>query len=156
MDKNQKEEWRPVAFDQFRDKYKASSFGQVRNSKRGNILKADTDHEGYVRIVFFDSSNVRERYTTKVHRIVAKTLIPNPNNLPIVNHKDGNKTNNSVDNLEWFSHTENNLHRHRVINSRDNLEKKIAILDSKISSLQIMKEKLIKILNDKGENKLWS
>lgn len=45
-----------------------------------------------------------------VHRLVAERYIPNPNNLPCINHKDGNKLNNNVDNLEWCSYSENNAH----------------------------------------------
>lgn len=46
----------------------------------------------------------------KVHRLVAETYIPNPDNLPIVNHKDGNPLNNNVDNLEWCSQAYNVIH----------------------------------------------
>jgi len=49
-----------------------------------------------------------------VHRIVAKAFIPNPDNKETVNHKDGNKQNNHVDNLEWHSYTENMMHAHKT------------------------------------------
>jgi hypothetical protein len=49
-----------------------------------------------------------------VHRLVAQIFIPNPNNCKVVNHKDGNKLNHRVDNLEWTTHSENTLHAHRT------------------------------------------
>jgi hypothetical protein len=61
-------------------------------------------------------------YVAMVHRLVATAFIPNPNNYPTVNHKDGDKTNNSVDNLEWASYSENNIHAitHKLRQPRGN------------------------------------
>lgn len=149
MDFKIKEEWRPVAIEPFQDKYEVSTLGKIRNLKRFSILKPDIDPAGYASVVLYDVTSKRKRYTTKVHRIVAITFIENPNNLPIVNHKDGDKSNNSIDNLEWVSPRDNNIHRHRIINTQENLQNKISILDEKIRLLQIKRDHLLKIFDNK-------
>ena len=86
-----------------------SSKGRARSLLRGEsrILKWQPDQKGYLRL----RVTVEQRKMTfKMHREVAKAFIPNPNVLPQVNHKDGDKTNNSVDNLEWCTNRENALH----------------------------------------------
>lgn len=55
-----------------------------------------------------------QRKYASVHRLVAKAFLPNPNNYPVVNHRDGNKYNNHVSNLEWVTYSENNLHALRT------------------------------------------
>lgn len=85
----------------FDDKYRISQFGHVLNTETGKVSKGSVDKpSGYVKINFCcgDKSN-----TFLMHRLVAIAFIPNPDNLPQVHHKDGDKTNNHVDNLEWVS-----------------------------------------------------
>lgn len=74
----------------------------------GKPLKGDLTKAGYLRVVLYlkNGSKIRE----SVHRLVAKEFIPNPENKPFVNHKDGNKINNCVDNLEWVTPKENGQH----------------------------------------------
>ena len=66
--------------------------------KKGKILKGFIDKYGYKQIALSKNGKTK---TYQVHRLVANTFIPNPSNLPCVNHKDEDKTNNCVDNLEW-------------------------------------------------------
>ena len=86
-----------------------SNEGRVRSLLRGTprVLKLQTDNCGYYRIRV---TIEKEKMSYKVHREVAKAFIDNPNNLPQVNHKDGNKTNNCVFNLEWVTNKENAHH----------------------------------------------
>ena len=79
--------------------YRISNFGQVYSVKRKKLLKLINSHHGYKRVRLY--TNINEWKTFAVHRLVAQKFIPNPNNLPEVNHKDDNHSNNNVDNLEW-------------------------------------------------------
>ena len=66
--------------------------------------------------------------TVKVHRLVAKSYIPNPQNKPEVNHKDGNKQNNHVSNLEWVTSSENGLHSYKLgLSKKEHLLKRTGI-----------------------------
>ena len=80
--------------------YSVSNYGRVRSSRSGKILKthSDSKHKGYA-YVNLCYNGVKK--TKQVHRLVAMLFLPNPSNLPCVNHKDENPSNNCVDNLEW-------------------------------------------------------
>ncbi len=80
--------------------------GRIDNRK-GKILKPGIDKYGYLRIII---TNKGKRKEYLVHRLVAMAFIPNPDNKPTVNHKDGNKQNNNVENLEWATHKEQKQH----------------------------------------------
>jgi len=114
------EEWRDTEYDG----YQVSSFGNVRSIDRyqtnangktifyeGKELKKTPmkGRDGYGYYVV----NIRqhgEANVVLVHRLVATAFLDNPDHLPTVNHKDGDKHNNHVDNLEWASYTDNNVH----------------------------------------------
>lgn len=76
------------------------SDGRVYNKKTGKFLRIHFDSSGYRHVTLYNGTK-RSRKTFKVHRLVARAFIPNPNNLEEVNHKDENKSNNNVWNLEW-------------------------------------------------------
>lgn len=85
-----------------------SDLGRVKSNLRdGRILKTQKDNKGYHRLRM---TIKRERYSFKVHRIVAQAFIPNPEDKPQVNHIDGNKDNNAASNLEWVKSMENAQH----------------------------------------------
>ena len=86
-----------------------SDDGKMRSLLSGSprVLKSSKDSKGYHRI---NITLNREKKGFKIHREVAKAFIPNPCNLPQVNHKDGNKDNNNASNLEWMTNKENAHH----------------------------------------------
>ena len=116
------EEWKDIIG--YNGKYQVSNFGNVRSTDRyyrqdngkgfesehlykGKMLKPFYTERGYKRIGLSQKGKVK--YYT-IHKLVAMAFISNPNNLPQVNHKDGNKENNKVDNLEWCDSIYNNRH----------------------------------------------
>ena len=86
------------------DNYEVSNLGNVRSKKRNINLKPFTTSNNYLKVKLSKNNKQIDYF---VHRLVAQAFIPNPNNLPQVNHKDENKENNRVDNLEWCTHEYN-------------------------------------------------
>ena len=93
--------WKDVPFD---SNYKVSNYGKIFSKRTNKILKGELTEKGYIRVALTE----HKRYL--VHCIVARTFIPNPENKTQVNHIDGNKQNNYVDNLEWCTQSENMRH----------------------------------------------
>lgn len=103
----EKEIWKPVLG--YEGLYEVSNLGRVKSLPRmevcgslirkrsGRILKPDV-RKGYERVTLCKDGKLQRIF---VHRIVATAFIPNPNNLPFINHKDETPSNNSVENLEW-------------------------------------------------------
>ena len=96
--------------------YQASSFGRILSLKRGIILKQQLNPSGYY-YVALSKDGKGKRFL--VSRLIAKNFIPNPYNLPEVNHKDENPKNNAVENLEWCSVAYNNTYGNRTANSAE-------------------------------------
>lgn len=87
--------------------YKINKDGKVFSNKTNRFLQGSIYNTGY-KMVRLTVGNSKKSYA--VHRLVAEAFLQNPNNLPIVNHKDGNKLNNKADNLEWVNQSENRVH----------------------------------------------
>lgn len=114
------------------DDYIITKEGNIINKKRGNVLKPQLNGKGYLRV----SIGKQLKF---VHRLVAEKYIPNPNNLPQVNHKDGNKLNNCVDNLEWVSNKDNRKHA---------LENRLHLCGEKCPWSKLNENDVIYILNN--------
>ena len=97
----------------FNPKYIISNKGFVISLVREfHLLNIRRDKNGYTHYYIRDLSTGK-RKDFKGHRLVAEYFIDNPNNYPIVNHIDGNKANNHIENLEWCTHSQNNIHAYK-------------------------------------------
>jgi hypothetical protein len=100
------ETWKdiPSVFIKNINKYQISNYGRIKNN-RGRIGEGSSKHHSGYNVVTIKYG------TFLMHRLVAQVFIDNPKSLPIVNHIDGDKLNNHVDNLEWVSSSENAQHK---------------------------------------------
>lgn len=153
------EEWRDIKG--FEGLYQISCKGKVKSLKRiidrgdkgkyirkERLLSLSFDKDGYIKVCIQKNG---KRIYTNTHIIVAKTFIPNPNNLPEVNHKDGIKSNNCKNNLEWCNKSYNRQHAYDtglqksvsgVKHYRSKLSKKdiIKIRKSKLKGVELAKQ----------------
>ena len=114
--------------------YLVSDEGDIKNKKTGKIRKQKLNKDNYLEINL--SMGSRHNVVHKqVHRLVAEAFIPNPENKPQVNHKDGDTTNNNVDNLEWVTPQENQIHARNIGLKLD--DKGVNSPNSNLSSNQI-------------------
>ena len=85
--------------------------GQIRYRDTGKLVSTSIAATGYVQVWVWDNGKTR---TFNVHRLVAEAFIPNPDHLPQINHKDEDKSNNNVNNLEWCTHQYNSVYGTRL------------------------------------------
>lgn len=107
------EQWKTIEIDGVvYDNYEVSNTGKIRNSKTGKILKTRIGSDGYEIVGIYKN---KKQKTVNVHRMVGLMFLENEDNLPYLNHKDENKLNNHVDNLEWCTAQYNVLYSsHKV------------------------------------------
>jgi hypothetical protein len=133
------EVWKPI--NGYEGCYEVSTFGRVKSLDRydsmkrfkiGRILKPRKNQGGYLNVQISNGVVIKN---TAIHRIVALTFILNPNNYPEVNHKDGNKQNNHISNLEWCTRSQNEKHAYRSGLKKAPKEKKNTKLTQKDADL---------------------
>ena len=167
---NGEEIWRDI--EGFEGKYQVSSYGRVRNIKYFNrvnfkndrsckairILKQKLRKNGRMSVHLSDGKD--KDFHPQVHRLVAKAFIPNPDNLPEVNHKDENPQNNHVDNLEWCTSDYNIHYGTGLLRSHEAHKKKVAqisIVDGSVIKIwNSSTDAAIGLFGNKDKNKLIS
>lgn len=112
------ENWKPVIG--YEDLYMVSDNGNVmslnyNHTKKPKLLTIKNHHTGYKFVMLCRNGKNANK---TIHRLVAEAFIQNPQKLPIVNHKDGDKSNNSVKNLEWVTASENKRHSIDVLGEK--------------------------------------
>ena len=144
-----KEIWKDIK--DYEGLYQCSSFGRVRSLDRyveehsgkkkqfrqGQIIKARLNKNGYLQLALNKNSKRKMKY---VHILIAETFLENHEKLETVNHKDGNKLNNNVDNLEWSSYSDNNQHAydelHRSATREGAKPKTVYVIDTYNNSVK--------------------
>lgn len=139
------ENWKPVK--DFEGLYEVSNTGKVKalarmkNCNKGyglikeHIMKQTNSQCQYYRVPLTNKEHIKKYYL--VHRLVAQAFIPNPDNLEQVNHKDGNKLNNYVENLEWCTRKQNLQHA-----VKNGLKPTLKLLCERIYKIEEKLEKL--------------
>ncbi len=139
-----KEIWKSIK--NFEGKYLVSNLGNVFSNHIKRNLKLQNNKHGYI----YCNLSIKKGSTkySLIHRLVAEAFIPNPENKPEVNHIDGNKKNNSVDNLEWVTSKENIDHafKNNLRNSKT-LIKNGEIKSKKVYQLDINTKEILRVWN---------
>jgi hypothetical protein len=143
MEAPEQEQWNPVTLPGFSDRYSVSNTGRVRRMRAGwrtNIGKEMSQEitPGGYRRVAFRANNIQRR--PFVHRLVAQAFIPNPDEKPDVNHIDGNKTHNHVNNLEWVTKSENAYHAKTLTRVPNTVANELAALRTEVAKLRALLE----------------
>lgn len=101
--------------------------GTIYSKRTNKVMSATKVHNGYCVVTLTSDDNVKKRYY--IHRLIAKAFIPNPNNLPEVNHKNEDKSDNSVSNLEWCDRKYNMNYNNLPLRSNASSKKHITFIN---------------------------
>lgn len=143
-----KEIWKPISG--YNGLYEVSNIGRVRSKQHGDwfIMKPYVNDNGY--IVYRLSNNGKSK-CKRVHRLMMEAFVGNDLENPIVNHKDGNKRNNTLSNLEWSTYAKNNKHaRDTGLNPGELRSKEVRAIIDGIEITERSPKRLAKRLHDLG------
>lgn len=130
---NYKEVWEDI--QGYEGYYQVSNLGRVKSLYKGSaILKGSVNNRGYHTVILYKDGKYKHFLK---HRLVAQAFIPNPQKLPQVNHKDEDKSNNNVSNLEWCTNAYNNLYHDKA--------KRVGIKEGKPVAQYTLSGKLVRI-----------
>ena len=119
--------WKPLVYNgELYETYEVQDSGEIRHAITKLVRKLYVDHRGYQAVTIYTGRDGDKKITKciKIHRAVAGTFLDNPEGKQTVNHKDGNKLNNALSNLEWSTQKENNEHQMEVLGNREKFRAK--------------------------------
>lgn len=123
--------------------YKVNEYGDIRNIKKNKLMSVYTKDNGYKFVKLSNNGTSKE---CRVHRLVAEAFIPNPDNLPFINHKDEDRGNNNVDNLEWCTSSYNNTYGTRTDKQSKAMMKEVCQYDINMNLIEVYSS-----INEAGE-----
>ena len=123
----------------FEGQYEVSTAGDIRNVRTGLILKPLKDRDGYHQVGLY--GRPRQKTDVKIHRAVASAFLDNPSNWPEVNHLNGVRGDNRLENLEWCTCSMNRIHSFRVLGRVVGNERAlVAVKGDEVLTFSSMKE----------------
>lgn len=125
--------------------YSVSNYGNIYSYQSNRLIVGDVNNAGYERICLYNKNHNPKKQRFFRHRLVATMFVPNPNNLPVVNHIDLNRRNNFFLNLEWTTYLENERHS-RVYGTKE-YKPFIVVFANKTFNIFTVKSELARIIN---------
>lgn len=107
--------------------YAVTSCGKVFSYRSQRFLKPGKNKDGYLYVNLYKDGKTAIKY---IHRLVGETYLPNPENKPCLNHRDENKANNALPNLEWVTYRENNIYGTRIERAAKSCSKKVICVET--------------------------